>query len=182
MLILTALLAGVGLTTGKDAFLMIEAAIALAVAAIPEGLPIVATLALARGMWRMAQQNALIERLSAVETLGATTVILTDKTGTLTENRMTVQRLWVPTGVVERGRQRQTNVRLIAAEMLVPGDIVLLDAGDVITADLRLLKPPTACDESALTGESLPVAQSLRSSRADTPRRPHRRWPTRARR
>ena len=70
-------------------------------AAIPEGLPIVATIALARGMWRMARQNALIERLSAVETLGATTVILTDKTGTLTENRMTVRRLMVPSGEIE---------------------------------------------------------------------------------
>jgi Ca2+-transporting ATPase len=103
-LILTALIGGVGLAQGKDTFLMVEAAIALAVAAIPEGLPIVATLALARGMWRMARQNALIERLSAVETLGATTVILTDKTGTLTENRMTVRKLWLPSGELTVGR------------------------------------------------------------------------------
>ena len=79
-----------GIVVGRDAFLAIEVAIALSVAAIPEGLPIVATIALARGMWRMAKRNALITRLSAVETLGATSVILTDKTGTLTENRMAV--------------------------------------------------------------------------------------------
>ncbi|MCR4281672.1 MAG: cation-transporting P-type ATPase, partial [Bauldia sp.] len=100
-LILTVLIAGIGLATGKEVFLIVEAAIALAVAAIPEGLPIVATLTLARGMWRMARQNALIERLSAVETLGATTVILTDKTGTLTENRMTVRRFSVSSGEIE---------------------------------------------------------------------------------
>jgi Ca2+-transporting ATPase len=96
-----AAIAAIGLAMGRDAFLITEAAIALAVAAIPEGLPIVATLTLARGMWRMARQNALIERLSAVETLGATTIILTDKTGTLTENRMTVRRLWLPSGEIE---------------------------------------------------------------------------------
>ncbi|HKK07768.1 MAG TPA: cation-transporting P-type ATPase, partial [Gemmatimonadota bacterium] len=87
--------------SGKPLLVIVETAIALAVAAIPEGLPIVATLALARGLWRMARRNALIERLAAVETLGACDVILTDKTGTLTENRMAVDRLLLPGEEVE---------------------------------------------------------------------------------
>jgi len=85
-----------GVIRGRDLFLMVRSGIALAVASVPEGLPIVATVALARGMWRMARRNAVVNRLSAVETLGSTNVILTDKTGTLTENRMTVTHLILP--------------------------------------------------------------------------------------
>ncbi|MCJ8499002.1 cation-translocating P-type ATPase [Desulfatitalea alkaliphila] len=93
-----AIIAGIGLLAGRDPRQMIETAIALGVAAIPEGLPIVATIALARGMHLMARRNAVIKKLPAVETLGATRVIFTDKTGTLTENRMTLQRVVTPEG------------------------------------------------------------------------------------
>jgi Ca2+-transporting ATPase len=89
-LVIAAVVAIAGILAGREILLMIETAIALAVATVPEGLPIVATIALARGMQRMARRNALINRLSAVEALGATNVICTDKTGTLTENQMTV--------------------------------------------------------------------------------------------
>lgn len=87
-----------GLAVRRELWLVVETAIALAVATVPEGLPIVATLALARGMRRMARHNALVRRLSAVETLGATAVILTDKTGTLTENTLSVERVLTEAG------------------------------------------------------------------------------------
>ena len=89
-LIFAVLIVIAGYLRGHDLVLMIETGVALAVAAIPEGLPIVATIALARGMLRLAKKQVIIKKLEAVQTLGATNIIFTDKTGTLTEDKMKV--------------------------------------------------------------------------------------------
>jgi Ca2+-transporting ATPase len=89
-LVIAAVIIVLGILRGAPVGLMIETGLALAIAAVPEGLPAVATIALAVGLRRMARRHALVRRLAAVETLGATTVVCTDKTGTLTAGRMAV--------------------------------------------------------------------------------------------
>lgn len=98
---MTSVFAITGFIQGKEWVLIIETSIALAVAAFPEGLPIVATVALAYGMLLMAKRNVIVKKLSAVETLGSTNVILTDKTGTLTENKIYVDTFCFPEEILK---------------------------------------------------------------------------------
>ena len=170
-----------GILHGEPIGLMLETAISLAVAAIPEGLPAVTTLALAAGLWRLARAGALVRRLPAVETLGSTTVICTDKTGTLTENQMTVARIFrdgrflAVTGggrsasgdFVEEGAPADPATDLLLLEILRVGALVN-NAGAVRAEgdSLRLHGDPT---ESALLVAALKAGLD--------PQELGRRWP-----
>jgi len=94
-LAITAVVVGAGILHGNEVYDMFLAGVSLAVAAIPEGLPAIVTVALALGVTRMIRRRAIVRKLPSVETLGCATVICSDKTGTLTQNKMTVQRVFV---------------------------------------------------------------------------------------
>ena len=139
--VVVAAIVALGLFRGQPFIEMLIFGIALAVAVVPEALPAVVTISLAMGVQRMVKRNALIRRLPAVETLGGTTVICADKTGTLTKDEMTVRRLWVAGDFVDVGGAGYAPIGDFTCEgQRVPATLALtalLEAG-VLDSDATL--------------------------------------------
>ncbi|MFD5484853.1 cation-translocating P-type ATPase [Streptomyces virginiae] len=163
-----------GLARGLPWSTMAVTSISLAVAAVPESLPAVVTLALALGARRMAARNALVRRLPAVETLGSVSILATDKTGTLTEGRMVVQHLWTPSGTADvtgSGYEPLGSLtregQPLAADQLRPLQELLTTAA--LCNDAGLRPPGKGSDMWTAVGDPMEAALLAAAARAGCP-------------
>jgi magnesium-transporting ATPase (P-type) len=186
---LFAVVVGLGLMRGMPLGEVLMVAISQMVSMVPEGLPVAMTIALAVGMQRMASRGAIIRRLSAVETLGSTTIICSDKTGTLTRNEMTVSQLWLPGGreVSLSGVGYAPSGQITEREQAVPPDdaaIAQLLRAAALCNDAELLPPEEDRTAWTVLGDptegALLVAAGKAGIALDSLRRQHPRtaeWP-----
>ncbi|WP_028594090.1 calcium-translocating P-type ATPase, SERCA-type [Paenibacillus assamensis] len=131
------LIFGIGLFQGRTWLEMLLVSISLAVAAIPEGLPAIVTIILALGVQRMAKRKSIIRKLPAVETLGSTEIICSDKTGTLTQNKMTVKQVYVDSGLQDEQADLSTvaGSDILLQVMTLCNDTKMTEANSDVDAD-----------------------------------------------
>ncbi|QNO16335.1 calcium-translocating P-type ATPase, SERCA-type [Alkalicella caledoniensis] len=156
-LIVSVLVVLVGIWRGEDIYKMFLAGVSLAVAAIPEGLPAIVTVCLAIGVQRMLRRRAIVRKLPAVETLGCATVVCSDKTGTLTQNKMTVEKVYFDNSNIEvTGNGYEPRGQLFLKNQTVSTENKILE---------KLMEIAVLCNNATLHKKEIPIKGMFRKGK-----------------